>query len=184
MFAPIRPPPFRRGLGRRAQMHEAHDAFVFRQAQVLQYARIVGGPSGQPLGSETQSLGGLQQGETDRAGAEDLFDHGHLGVFVKVRDHGQDQGGKIEAISIFCQSRRVAARVQIQCPLHQKFPQPGSGCAFDEQDAPRGKAAMVGNPHGDFQDLFQLRRVRPGRTQQAGWGGATMVEVVESWHVR
>src|SRR3546814_8138385 len=128
--------------------------------------RVVGGPAGQPVGAEAQRLGGLQQGEAGRAGAEQALLFGnHAVVRVEDRQHRDHQWCVGETLAVFFDYAVAGRRVAFDRERGQRIAQFKTRVTGDADESERYASTMVGNARRRLKHAQHGVMVGPRRTE-------------------
>ncbi|MNI26982.1 hypothetical protein D3C73_807030 [compost metagenome] len=122
-------------------------------------------PRGQPLRTEAQRLGRLQQGKAHAAGGHQLFLGGHLRVRARAGHHHDHQRCVAEALAVLLEHGIAGMRVALTAARGQEVAQSVTRIAGDPQEAERYALAVVGHADRRGQHPLQGGRVRSGLAQ-------------------
>src|SRR5690606_23940164 len=165
---------------RRPDVDESDDALVFAHPQQGVRLRVVGGPAGQPVGTESQRLGGLEQGKAGRAGAEQAFLRGNLDVVGvedrQDRDHQRCVG---ETLAVLFDRGVAGRRVALDRERGQGVAKRHARVTGDADEPERYAPAVVRHARRGLKHAQHGVMVGPRRTELPGRYRASRIEEFE-----
>ena len=153
---------------RPADVNEPGDALVVGKADRGAKPAVVGHPSGEPGGGESERAGGDDHVHAHRARGQDLFPLRDLGVRRGARDDGDDERRAHEAPLFLGPRGLVQVRPVGEADLERKRARALARFSLDDHEPPGRELAVIGHPRGDGKDRRQLvRRSDPVRSSSA-----------------